>query len=177
MRTVIEFPKILIGAVNGPAVGVGATLLLHMDVVVAWESATAWMPFARIAVVPEFCSTRLLPARVGASLAGEMLYAQAKISASTAASAGWFSSVVSGSDGSGVLPRALEIASSMLAPPLALSSLSLFKSMVHASSPTPPSLLVSICESELHALDARLSSGDTLTAALALQQQRTTSKL
>lgn len=52
----------IVAAVNGPAVGIGVTLLPHCDVVFASTTATFWTPFARIAVVPEFCSSVLFPA-------------------------------------------------------------------------------------------------------------------
>lgn len=62
MQTVLQFPKILVAAVNGPAVGIGTTLLPHCDMSFACESATFWAPFSRIAVVPEFCRWRASPA-------------------------------------------------------------------------------------------------------------------
>ncbi|KNC49334.1 enoyl-CoA hydratase/isomerase [Thecamonas trahens ATCC 50062] len=167
MSRIITFPKILIAAVNGPAVGVGATLLLHCDVVVAAESASMWLPFARIAVVPEFCSSLLLPKILGPSLAGEMLYAQAKLTAPAAARANWVSTLVP--EPADVLPAALECAQRMTAPPLASDSLALFKAMVRdADRPT----LLALCERELDLLDMRIDNGDVARAAMAFMMGR-----
>lgn len=60
MLTLLHFPKPVITAVNGPAVGIGFTMLLHSDVVYCTQQAWFWAPFARIAVVPEFASSVLL---------------------------------------------------------------------------------------------------------------------
>jgi peroxisomal 3,2-trans-enoyl-CoA isomerase len=50
MMALIEFPKILGAAVNGPAVGIGVTLLLHCDLCYCTEKATLWAPFTRLAL-------------------------------------------------------------------------------------------------------------------------------
>jgi enoyl-CoA hydratase/carnithine racemase len=50
MLELMHFPKPVIAAVNGPAIGVGLTLLLHADVVYCTENTYFWTPFTRIAV-------------------------------------------------------------------------------------------------------------------------------
>ena len=50
MMALIEFPKILCAAVNGPAVGIGVTLLLHCDLCYCSAVATLWAPFTRLAL-------------------------------------------------------------------------------------------------------------------------------
>ncbi|MES2938683.1 MAG: enoyl-CoA hydratase-related protein [Pseudomonadota bacterium] len=58
-------PKPLVAAVNGPAVGFGATLLLHADHVVAGDDAVFRFPFVDLGIVPEAGATALLARRVG----------------------------------------------------------------------------------------------------------------
>jgi enoyl-CoA hydratase/carnithine racemase len=63
--------KPVIGAINGPAVGVGATMTLPMDVRLASEDARMGFVFARRGIVPEACSSWFLPRVVGISRAME----------------------------------------------------------------------------------------------------------
>lgn len=65
IRQVVAFPKPLVAAVKGAAVGFGTTLLLHCDAVVAAPSAAFSMPFVNLGLVPEFGSSYLLPAIAG----------------------------------------------------------------------------------------------------------------
>src|SRR5256714_9713488 len=64
--------KPLIAAVNGAAVGIGLTMILPFDVIVASQRAKIGMLFIKVGLVPELASTRLLPQRVGPGRAGEM---------------------------------------------------------------------------------------------------------
>ena len=65
LGSLLEFPKPLLAAVKGNAVGVGTTMLLHCDVVVAAPSAKFSMPFTSLGLVPEAGSTKLFPELVG----------------------------------------------------------------------------------------------------------------
>lgn len=65
LGSLLNFPKPLIASVKGNAVGVGTTMLLHCDVVVAAESAAFSMPFTSLGLVPEAGSSLLFPALVG----------------------------------------------------------------------------------------------------------------
>jgi enoyl-CoA hydratase/carnithine racemase len=71
---VISFDKPLLAAVNGVGVGLGLTLLLHCDVVYIAKGARLKVPFVSLGVVPEAASSYLLPLRVGAQAAAEILY-------------------------------------------------------------------------------------------------------
>lgn len=69
----IEFPKPLIAAVNGPALGIMATTLGLCDTVYASTSATFSTPFSQLALSPEGCSTVTFPAMMGSATANDVL--------------------------------------------------------------------------------------------------------
>jgi enoyl-CoA hydratase/carnithine racemase len=83
LQAIRDFPKPVIAGVKGPAVGIGTTLLMHCDAVVAGTSARFSLPFTKLGLVPEAGSSLLLPliaGRMRASwylLSGEQFGAQA----------------------------------------------------------------------------------------------------
>jgi enoyl-CoA hydratase/carnithine racemase len=77
----IDFPKPLLALVNGPAIGIGTTMLGLCDYVVASDSATFNTPFTFIGLTPEGCSSHLLPKIIGTSNATAMLLFNRKFSA------------------------------------------------------------------------------------------------
>ena len=68
----VRSSKPLIGAVNGASVGVGATMILPMDVIVASEDAKFGMMFVKMGVTPELASSHFLVQRMGFGKASEM---------------------------------------------------------------------------------------------------------
>lgn len=88
MRALIHCDKPVIAAVTGSAIGIGVTLLLHCDLVYVNETARLMMPFVSLGLVPEFGSSLLLPQRVGAARAAEMLLLGEALSAQQAVSWG-----------------------------------------------------------------------------------------
>lgn len=65
IRTIAAAEKPIVAAVQGAAVGVGTTMLLHCDYVVMAEGASLITPFVNLALVPEAASSLLLPNRIG----------------------------------------------------------------------------------------------------------------
>src|SRR5258708_21715267 len=76
--------KPLIAAVQGNAVGVGTTMLLHCDLVFLGDNARLMTPFVNLALVPEAASSWLLPARIGHVRAYAMFALGEPIDAATA---------------------------------------------------------------------------------------------
>ena len=87
-RALARFDKPLIGAVNGAAVGVGTTLLLHCDLVLASDTARFRLPFVNLGIIPEAASSVLLPARIGPQAAAYYLLTGDWIDAETAVARG-----------------------------------------------------------------------------------------
>jgi enoyl-CoA hydratase/carnithine racemase len=73
MQSLSTFEKPVVAAVQGLAVGIGVTMLLHCDLVYAADDATFSMPFTSLGLVPEFASTVLLPQVAGRVRAAEKL--------------------------------------------------------------------------------------------------------
>ena len=71
---IYESKKPVIAAINGPAVGVGITMTLPMDVRIASTTARMGFVFARRGIVPEACSSWFLPRAVGIAQAAEWVY-------------------------------------------------------------------------------------------------------
>lgn len=68
-----DFPKPVVAAITGRAVGVGATLLMHCDYVVAGSGTKLSMPFVNLGLLPEAASSYLLPLIMGHQRASELL--------------------------------------------------------------------------------------------------------
>lgn len=89
-----ELPKPVVAAVNGPAAGIGCSLALACDLVIAAESAFFLLAFVNIGLVPDGGVTATLPARAGAARAAEMALLGERVPASKALEWGLVNRVV-----------------------------------------------------------------------------------
>jgi 2-(1,2-epoxy-1,2-dihydrophenyl)acetyl-CoA isomerase len=93
-----EMPKPVVAAVNGPAVGIGCSLALAADLIVAAESAYFLLAFVNIGLVPDGGSTAFLPARIGYARAAEMAMLGERVPADQALAWGLVNRVVPDDD-------------------------------------------------------------------------------
>lgn len=97
-RAVAEFDKPIVAAAQGVAIGGGATVLFHADVVYVGESLRMRLPFANLGLVPEWASSYMLQANIGAQRAAELFYTAQWIDADMAVHRGIAADVLPDAD-------------------------------------------------------------------------------
>lgn len=102
LRGIAQFPKPLLAAVCGPAVGVGTTLLFHCDLVYAGDNAAFSMPFVNLGLCPEAASSLLVPQMFGYHRAAEALLLGEPFMAEAALEVGLVNRVVPPSEAAAV---------------------------------------------------------------------------
>lgn len=149
--------KPVVAAVNGNAVGVGATMLLHCDLVYASTTARFLFPFINLALVPEFGSSLLLPAVVGRHRAAELLMLGEPFGAEKAREMGLVNAVTDGD----ALDLAREAAAKLVAkPPTAIR---LTKRLLSSRAPLEERM-----QRELEYFGSQLASDEARAAMAAL---------
>src|ERR1700761_1893523 len=98
IETISKVGKPVVAAVQGNAVGVGATMLLHCDLVYLADNARLITPFVNLALVPEAASSWLLPARIGHVRAYAMFALGEPLDAASAVACGLANAVVPAAD-------------------------------------------------------------------------------
>lgn len=94
MKALMAMPKPVIASVNGEAIGIGTTLLLHCDMVFCDDKALFCMPFVKLGLCPEFASSLLIPKLAGIAKANEWLLLGEAFDASEAERVGIVNRVV-----------------------------------------------------------------------------------
>jgi enoyl-CoA hydratase/carnithine racemase len=118
LTRISQIDKPVVAAVTGAAVGIGMTMLLHCDYIVAGESAQLSVPFVNLGLCPEGSSSLLLPLAVGYRRAAELLLFGEAIGATQARDWGLVNRVVADEQ---AIPQALARAQALAAkPPAAL---------------------------------------------------------
>lgn len=98
MRALVACERPVVAGVEGMAVGIGATMLLHCDLVYLASRAKLSMPFTALALVPEFASSLILPRLMGHARASGHLLLGAPITAEEALASGIASAVLPAED-------------------------------------------------------------------------------
>jgi enoyl-CoA hydratase/carnithine racemase len=163
IRTLGKALKPLIAAVQGNAVGIGTTMLLHCDLVYLAEGARLITPFVNLALVPEAASSWLLPARVGHVRAYQMFALGEPMDAATAVASGLANAVVPAGE---VRQKAMTAAITLTKRPA--GSLSATKKLMRDSEKILNQIEV---ESEL--FKARLKTPEAREAFTAFAERRT----
>ena len=112
--------KPIVVAFNGPAIGGGITVFLAADVLIASEDASFSFPFVKLGAVPEACSTKYLPTRVGFGRASEILLSGRSVDSKEAEKIGLIDHLVPAQQ---LLTRATDIASSIASTPTTMTTL------------------------------------------------------
>lgn len=157
--------KPLVAAVNGVAVGVGLTLILPFDIIVASEAARFGMFFVRMGVVPELGSSHFAIQRLGFAKASEMCLTGRLYEASEVADTGLVNCVVAPDD---LLPQALALAREIAANPA--SSLRLIKELLSVNGSCED--LTAVQAREVAALEKAYASAEHKEAVSAFLEKR-----
>ncbi|QQX86637.1 enoyl-CoA hydratase/isomerase family protein [Cupriavidus necator] len=153
----------VVAAVQGKAVGVGTTMLLHCDYVLLSEDAQLITPFVNLALVPEAASTYLLPLRIGHARAFEMFAFGAPVSATNALAWGIANRVVPNAE---LRSEARRIAEMIAAKPS--GSVTAMKQLMR-----DVARLVSQIDAERAIFSQRLQSAEAREAFAAFAEKRT----
>lgn len=169
---IFECKKPVIAAINGAAVGVGATMTLAMDIRLAVDKARFGFVFSKLGIVPEACSTWFLPRIVGIGKALEWTYSAELIPAAEALRCNLVSEVLSAET---LLPRAYSFAR-MLANERSPVSTALIRQMMYRNSALPHPLEAHKVESLGMAYTTRIDGKEGVAAFIEKRPPQFTSR-
>ena len=162
LQALAHATKPYVAAVQGRAVGVGTTMLLHCDVVIIAEDAQLTTPFVNLALVPEAASTWLMPARIGYARAYAMFALGQPVDGKTAVQIGIATAAVPAAE---VQKRALEAARALATKPA--GALKTTKQLMRDAA-----AIVAVMEREGAEFAARLKSPEAAEAFRAFTERR-----
>jgi len=164
MFAVANAKKPVVAAVQGLAVGIGVTMLLHCDLVYAAEDARFMAPFVDLGIIPEAGSTVLLPAILGHQRAAEMLMLGSPVAAQRAYEMGLVNAVVPAAD---LLPVARKAAQNLANKPVV--ALRVTKQLLRKANHTEVERAM---KEEVRLVAERLDSAETREALSAFVEKR-----
>jgi enoyl-CoA hydratase/carnithine racemase len=164
IRAMAAARKPIVAAVQGLAVGVGTTILLHCDLVYAAEGTRFMMPFVNLGIVPEAASTVLLPALIGHQRAAELFMLGTPLTAQRAYEMGLANAVVAPA---ALLSTATAAAEQLAAKPV--GALLACKELMKRAYQTEVSRALS---EEVAVIAERLDSPETKEALTAFMEKR-----
>lgn len=162
LETLARAQKPYVAAVNGLAVGVGLTMLLHCDLVFVAEDAKLSTPFVNIALVPEAASSWLLPARIGHARAYAMFALGEAIDGRSAAAIGLATAALPKAE---VRARALAAAKNLVTRPA--SALKATKQLMRDAA-----AIQAVMDRENEVFVARLKTAEAAEAFRAFAERR-----
>jgi enoyl-CoA hydratase/carnithine racemase len=164
ITALIDFDKPLIAAVQGVAIGGGATVLAHCDFVYAAEQTRFQLPFVNLALVPELGTSYWLPAQIGYLAAAELILLAQPFDARRAAELGLITRVVAAAD---LMATALDTARRLARQPAgaARASKRLMKRVLGPQ-------MAAAAELEIREYASRLQSGEAKEAITAFFEKR-----
>lgn len=164
MLALYNFPKPVVAAINGPAVGIGTTMLLHCDMAFAGDDAMFQMPFVDLGLCPEYASSYFLPRLMGHVKASELLLLGKKFGADEAAELGICNAAVPANE---ALDRARAAAAELAkkAPEAVRLTKQLLRQGTHATG-------MEVIEREAGYFRERLASEEFKEAATAFMEKR-----
>ncbi|MCD8513554.1 MAG: enoyl-CoA hydratase-related protein [Nitrincola sp.] len=163
LQAISSFPKPILAAVSGVAIGIGTSLLLHCDLVYADETARFQLPFTRMGLVPEGGTSLMLPSALGHRKAFELLVLGDAFDAKTAAEVGLINAQLASAD---LIETVIEKANQLaqMGPEAVRQSKAMMKQY-------DENTLQSVLISEVEAFAARLGSAEARATFMAFMQK------